>query len=365
MDELSDIFQSVSANKPSAQRGRPSKRKSCPPPVLAFASKASRQSISSVTSDEGVGLSMDDSIAHSVKRRQRNVKKNFDFDYFFDSTVKQIESKYKNKVKDDAIIDLNAMEIVSDKKGVINGSDRREIGFFADNTLEKLRQKSFRKENNIPDDSSVNSTPIRKSVRMTKNSMTNQTIRQNSKSIVAKSMTQLDKQLNKQLTTNIAIASDDESDISDGRRSAVSEEMDDNHPLMVYENRMFCIDKDIQIDCLKKTIEMLKNDSNGHFKTALKLQVMNTLNLTALPSGPHVIPIVKYNIKGEPNFEFFFGSANLPTNPMDSLHVDREIIDLSKVIYDCIQLPYKPFSYKSSAKQQLFYGNKKQLEFRH
>ncbi|CAG2170647.1 unnamed protein product, partial [Oppiella nova] len=129
-DELSAFLKPSHA---SPKHIRKRKSLSCVSPILS--------------PDDGIGMSsdsMNDSIASAVKRRQRSCRsKQFDSKFFYDSVVQQIENKYKKRTKDDDIIDLNEMQIIQ-KKGSIERRDRTDIGYFADNTLEDLRQKSFR-----------------------------------------------------------------------------------------------------------------------------------------------------------------------------------------------------------------------------
>ncbi|CAG2118268.1 unnamed protein product, partial [Medioppia subpectinata] len=371
MDELSVFAQHLSSHeRMGRRRGRPAKRESCPEPVLS--TTAPKRAKHSLSSDEGIDLSLDpmnDSIALSVKRRQRNPKQ-FDSKLFYNSVVKSIERKYKKSDREDAVIDLNDMQIIG-SRGSMEERDQMDFGYFADNTLEELRQKSFKSkrlfrsplEESTPNTSKAVKAVVSsaKQLAKTPKQTVPQKLNSNTRGKEWKNCN-TSKQLisanaSKRMVTNIMIA-EEESD-EESVDSNESEELEENHPLMKYENLNVWSNKDYQIDCLNKTIEMLKNDTNGHFKDALKERVFLALNLPVLPNGSNVTPVIKYNVKGEPNFEFFFGSAQSPLEVRDVLQIDYRIIVLSKVIYDWIQLKT---NHKNA--KRLSYS-KKQLQFNH
>ena len=153
----------------------------------------------------------------------------------------------------------------------------------------------------------------------------------------------------KHITTDIIMASDDESDnhlivgnISD-EESVInnrSEESDENYPLMKYENRNLWSDKDYQILCLRSLIEFLKD--NIPFMEELKTRAMDTLSSCTLPTGPTVFPIIRFNEKCEPNFDFHFLPEDSPLGVREVLQIDNEVIVLSKTIYEWMTLSPKP-----------------------
>jgi len=110
--------------------------------------------------------------------------------------------------------------------------------------------------------------------------------------------------------------------------------------------------------CFKKTIEMLKNDRTHRFKEGLLIKAKQTMDLPALPPlTPNLTPIIRFNMKGHPDFEFYFLSKNSPVMATEVLKIDQQIVDLSKTIYEWIILPQR----KSSSKGLTY--NRRQLEF--
>jgi hypothetical protein len=141
-----------------------------------------------------------------------------------------------------------------------------------------------------------------------------------------------------------------------------SEELDESHPLVRYENRSLWIDRDFQLECLRNIIELLKRDQSGRFRAALKQQAMQTLNLPVLPSGPNLIPRIIFNSKGEPNFEFYFQSSKSPLDVTEELHhMNHQILEFSLIIYDLIRIDYNINPNKSQ--KQLNYRNKRQIQY--
>ena len=138
----------------------------------------------------------------------------------------------------------------------------------------------------------------------------------------------------KKYTTTKVIASENLV-VEDISVSDLSEKLNENHPLMKYKNRKLWSDKEYQISSLKKLIEMM---TNNHFyqKDALKTQALKTIKHPTLPSGLNVIPIIKFNAKGEPKFEFYFSAEDSPLDVQEVLQIDNEILILSKTIYECI-----------------------------
>ena len=274
--------------------------------------------------------------------------------------------------------------------GFVEQRVRTDFGYFAENTLEDLRQNSFRDKDliNCP---LIASTPNRNKTKdqslrdQKKIPSNNQKSAQNSNSRaygLRSATKRLSLQQFKPLVTNIMVASDEEPE-EDNRElvefdnrglvefdnrseesddisveSNRSEELDDSHPLMRYENKNLWTDNDYQKVCLKKTIEMLKNDRSGRFADGLKQRAMETLSLPVLPIGPNIVPTIIFNSKGEPNFEFHFLSPNSPLDVRESLQTDDNIIFMSQIIYQTISLQ----SNSNNGQKKLIH-NKRQIEF--
>ena len=107
------------------------------------------------------------------------------------------------------------------------------------------------------------------------------------------------------------------------------EELDESHPIMKYENRILWTDKDFQKDCLKKTIEKLKNDRTSGFANSLKKIAMKTFgqNQAMLPIGTKFVPIIR--------FIPFLGLKS-PLDERDDLQTDPQIMLMSQTIYESI-----------------------------
>ena len=257
--------------------------------------------------------------------------------------------------------------------GFVEQRVRTEFGYFAENTLEDLRLNSFRDKDLIscPLIASTSNSVQRQTKKRelkTYSNKQNISLASTSRAVQLRNCTKLS---TPPLTKSIiVIASDEDSEeeLIDGNTSQVSyedsvvsnqsEELDENHPLMKYENRNYWCDKDYQITCFKQTIQMLKNDRSDRFKDALKLRALQTINLPSLPSGANIVPIIRYNSKGEPHFEFHFLVKDSPLAVRDVIKVDDQIVFHSQIIYEWITLPSKP----KSCQKRLIY-NRRQLDF--
>jgi len=263
---------------------------------------------------------------------------------------------------------------------------RTEFGYFAENTLEELRKTSFRDKSLIKspivdsDPDIIHSTPIpkstkpNKSVKSTTSNKVKKTVEKKQNQTQTKGASNLKKDLSnylskyslqpKSLSTpanQLVVQQNLESDDDDDDDDEESEELDENHPLVRYENRSFWIDKEYQIQCLKSAIEMVKNDESGLFRAALKQRAMETLNLPVLPSGPNLMPRIIFNQKGEPSFEFYFQSTQSPLHVTEELpNMNQQILELTRILYELIRL--NPISRKNN--KQINYKNRPQIQYK-
>ena len=245
---------------------------------------------------------------------------------------------------------------------------RKDFGYFAENTLEDLRQNSFRDKRLIscpltassrPSTSKTSNISAKKQERKCSTKTKQKSC--NSKALQVKSMGGVAARPKPSLT-QFTIASDDsdrdsDSVSNDGNQSF---ELDDSHPLVIYDNKILWNDKEYQKSCLKNCIEVLRSDKSNHFRNSLKARALQTLNLGGLPSSPSVCPIIHFNAKGEPNFEFHFLAPNSPQSPSESLQEDSDVIFMSKTIYDtiCFEINQQ----RRNAKR-IVYSTKRRIDF--
>ena len=111
----------------------------------------------------------------------------------------------------------------------------------------------------------------------------------------------------------------------------------DNNVSMASDNaKDILADKDYQLSCLKTCLDVLRSDKTGSFKTALKVFAQKTLGSDTLPSTDNICPIIRFDARNEPHFDFHFFARELCLKVKHCLASDPEIINLSKIIYSII-----------------------------
>lgn len=269
-------------------------------------------------------------IAWQAKQKHRErvrSEKKFDAKIFYDCVVSNIESKYGGKSSYE--IDLKNLQVVNDGDEEDSFLKRQKTTKFGD--FSKQFDKAL-------DESYV--TPGERSLVSYRSS--NSTAKLSPKKPAAQHIVEytVEAEFHK---ANNGEDSGDEETIRQMFGSMIASRPDcpftfasSRAEAKLQKQRMersCCLDLDFQKRCLRNTLDALCA-SNQMVRHSLHQKALQTLRFP-LRNSHLLYPILRFDRKQRPHFEFHLLAATSPISIYEStLHIDGEIVQLSKTIFD-------------------------------